>query len=155
MKYMMRKRGGIAVRPCMSCAGRPLPGCRVGDVQRAVVHVLVVAVRLSCVVLSVELVKRAALKVGEWPIAEASHAVALGRWEHPRRRQGLISSIVMRLHLRKCSRNQGRVTRRSGSAAGACAFWTGMPPPPPLVNLLCSSEMQSLNCAIIDDLSDR
>ena len=47
----------------MSCPGRPLRGCRVGDVQRAVVHVLVVAVRLSCVVLSVELVKRAALEI--------------------------------------------------------------------------------------------
>ena len=47
----------------MSCPGRSLRGCRVGDVQRAVVHVLVVVVRLSCVALSVEPVKRDALKI--------------------------------------------------------------------------------------------
>ena len=62
-----------------SCPGRPLRGCRVGDVQRAVVHVLVVVVRLSCVVLSVEPVKRAALEIRERPVAEATCSVALSR----------------------------------------------------------------------------
>lgn len=66
----------------MSCPGRPLRGCRVGDVQRAVVHVLVVAVRLSCVVLSVELVKRAALEIRERPF-EPTLAVALVCRERP------------------------------------------------------------------------
>jgi len=90
-------------------------------VQRAIVHVLVVVVRLSCVVLSVELVKRAALEIRERPLAEATRAVALGRREHPVRRRGRILSMVMRLHLRKCGKTRGRVARRSGSVAGARA----------------------------------
>ena len=72
----------------MSCPGRPLRGRRVDDIQRAIVHVLVFAVRLSCVVLSVELVKGTALEIGEQPLAEATRAVALGRREHPVRQQG-------------------------------------------------------------------
>ena len=105
----------------MSCPGRSLRGCRVGDVQRAVVHVLVVVVRLSCVVLSVEPVKRDALEIRERSVAEATCSVTLSPWVHHDRRLGRILSMVMRLHLRKCGKTRGRVAQRSGSVAGARA----------------------------------
>ena len=109
-----------------SCPGRPLRGCRVGDVQRTVVHVLIVVGRQTGVVLRVELVERAALEIRERPL-EATRAVALGRREHPVRRRGRILSMVMRLHLRKCGKTWRKVDSRwrrgrggHGSEAGAC-----------------------------------
>ena len=113
-----------------SCPGRPLCGCRVGDVKRAVVHVLVVVGRRTGVVrvrvLRVQRIEHAALDVRKRPF-KPTLAVALGRQEHPVRRRGRILSVVMRLHLRKCGKTWRKVNSRwrrgrggHGSEAGAC-----------------------------------
>ena len=98
-----------------SCPGRPLRGCRVGDVQRAVVHVLVVVGRRTGVVrvrvLRVQCIEHAALDIRERPF-KPTLAVALGRREHLVRRRGRILSVVMRLHLRKCGKTWRKVNSR-------------------------------------------
>ena len=113
-----------------SCPGRPLRGCRVGDVQRAVVHVLVVVGRRTGVVrvrvLRVQRIERAALEIRERPF-KPTRAVALGRQEHHVRRRGRVLSVVMRLHLRKCGKTWRKVNSRwrrgrggHGREAGSC-----------------------------------
>ena len=113
-----------------SCPGRPLRGRRVGDVQRAVVHVLVVVGRRTGVVrvrvLRVQRIEHAALDVRKRPF-KPTLAVALGCQEQPVRRRGRILSVVMRLRLRKCGKTWKKVNSRwrrgrggHGSEAGAC-----------------------------------